>query len=262
MIANKPEDVAWKARAIFAARDKLVDRVCSGLEGMQMTPSLASTFADTVEHTLSWFDVGKGVRSTALLHSGEMMTVKRWRDLCWQIAANRTKLARGEPLIAFAISTIATWTAFEIIGIAPCDIGDKGTGIELEFRALTGISAGYSIKNKVSEPFAAKIASVIGFNYKEPYDGNALRLFGLTLLGCVVENRIERCHAVDQIKTANRRIIRMRRRDVPNNAANPPTTDNNGLPLTRTPKLFGCPRGFLHECWECTVKRQDCDAGY
>ena len=255
------DDSAWRIDTILRRRDEIVCAV-SGFFGRTMDPELADGAATEIEALLGWFGTKYPIRNTLILHTGTEFNKPQWRQLAWQIAANESRLRSGIPLAAFSPTAAAQWVAAEIIGVDPAAKNPMGgVAVQFEFRALTGINAGFSFKELFLPQALFVLSRDVGYNRMNRYDDNPLMFFGFRLAVKLVEGRIERFFCTDKLKSANRAMIRLRRRDVIMPEYDPDFNDD-GTPRTRFPLQYGCPNKFDHNCWECKFTTNQCNAAY
>jgi len=240
-------------RAISKDRDKLL-AYSEDEHGKRLTFSSAETFAYDGANLLGsgWIGTKQAIRDTVARYVGEVLGRRQWRQLCWQIAANRERLLRGLPLTPFEPTLDENEVPMDIIGLRSDTSGIPIGAVEFEFRALSGVSAGFSMRQIMYEAGLIRFAHRLGFGRRkidQAFDGVALRLFGLYFLGYLREAQVQRYAVTGEFWQFNRKVIRMRSRD---------TLDVFGQPK----KNVGCPRGLTNQCWECHLKREHCPAGY
>lgn len=255
------DDSAWKVDAILERRDRIVDAVAD-FHGRTMDPELADGAATEIEALLGWFGTKYPIRNTLILHTGTEFNRPQWRQLAWQIAANKERLRAGIPLAAFSPTAAAQWVAAEIIGVDCAVKSPAGKdAVQFEFRAMTGINAGFSFKELFLPQALFVLSRDVGYNRRNRYDDNPLMFFGFRLAVKLVDGRIERFFCTNKLKASNRAMIRLRRRDVIMPEYDPDFNDD-GTERTRFPIQYGCPEKFEHNCWECEFTTRRCIAAY
>lgn len=250
----------WKVKTILERRDGIVS-VVAPFTDVKMNPEVADGSATEIESYLGWFGTKYPIRNTLLLHTDDVFTASKWRQLAWQIAANEQRLRQGIPLTPFSPNGVTQWVVSEIVGISPSSLANGAEATEIEFLVLTGVNAGFRFKEKLTEPALHSMSRDIGYNRKNKYDGQAINLFGFKLAVKIADGRIERFFCPDKIKAENRLKIRLRRRDVVMEEYDP-DFNNDGTPRTRFPLQYGCPYKFEHPCWECDKTTSQCPASY
>ena len=243
---------------IYQDRDQILELIEQWI-GEAVTASTARYISYQIQSGMGWPNSQKAIEATIMRYAGVTLPYVTWRQLAWQFASNVDDLQHDRPLLPFSVAHRAEWVAMDIIGIS-----DKSTGsqelYEFEFRALSGLSAGFTITQKMSPQALFYMARHLGFSHRTTeFDGNPLMLFGLYFVGFIDDLRIERFACPDRFIKLNRKITRMRRRDVVNDELG---LDNYGNPKRRAGPRYGCPDGFEHPCWECEIKRSGCKAGY
>jgi hypothetical protein len=250
----------WETNKLLQRRDLIVDAVAA-FHDQLLTAEIADGIATTIELKLGWLGTKYPIRNTLLLHTGTVFTKAHWRQVAWQIAANKDRLKLGIPLAPFAPAMSVEWVITEIIGVAASRARSGAEAAELEFRVLTGANAGFSFKEHFIPQALYSISRDLGYNRQNKYDGNPLMLFGFRLAAKLAEGRIERIFCPPSIKAENRAKVRLRRRDVIM-----PVFDrrfnNDGTERKHQPLQYGCPRDFDHPCWECQLTTAACIAAY
>jgi hypothetical protein len=254
------KDSDWRVDEILKRRDALIG-VLHPFMGATMDPELADGVATVIESRLGWFGTKYPIRNTLVLHTGTIFHIEQWRQIAWQISANEPRLRHGIPLAAFSPTASAQWIAAEIIGVAESKLSNGKPAVELEFRALTGVNAGFSFKEVLTPMALYVISRDVGYNQRNRYDENPLMFFGMRLAVKLADGRIDRFFCTDKIKSANRKMIRYRRRDVIMPEWDP-CYDENGNATAREPLQYGCPHKFDHNCWECPKTTDFCLAAY
>lgn len=250
----------WRVDKILSRRGAIL-RVVGPFSDVKMTAEIADGAATEIESLLGWFGTKYPIRNTLLLHTDDVFTAAKWKQIAWQIAANESRLRQGIPLAPFSPLGVAQWVVSEIVGVAPTTLNNGEPATELEFQAITGVNAGFTFKEKFTEPALYAMSRDIGYNRANQYDGVPVMLFGFLMAVKIAEGRVERFFCPDKIKSRNREKIRLRRRDVEMPEFDPDFNDD-GSERTRDPLQYGCPRKFEHRCWECDKTTAECPAAY
>lgn len=249
-LSDLPEDFPSlkQTQKIRELRDRIFP-LCRSYIGKVMDLRTSEIFAASAEHLLIWPGTRQAIATTLGQYSGFPISESRWRQLCWQIAANRSLLSSQVPLVPFHEGARPEWVAMEI-----CSIAEETPNFRFGFRAITGQSTGFVMKSLMSIGGTSFMARQLGFTNSFRYPNDPMYLFGLYFIGYIVDMKVDRFVCERSYLRENKEIIKWRRRDF--------NLDQKGNPRRQPLTTIGCPQGHQHDCWDCHLKHAQCKAGY
>jgi len=237
-------------------RDLLMDNVAFNYFDKFLNMSDIQAFAADAEYALRWVRGDRAIQATVHHHVNKVLTKPEWRQICWQIAANEFYLTNGIPLQPDVSLYGNRWMIVDIIGVdyEP----PSGAYARLEFRALTGMAAGWTMHQDMSEGQIYYLSGQFGYRGRKSqpwynFEGDPAYLLGLYFVALIEDMSINRYACTGQLYEVNRKIIRMRYR-APGETEGE-AFDQWGEPIDKSKRSQGCPKGYSHECVECKHKR-------
>lgn len=212
--------------------------------GEVITETMALRWATLLMGLLQCPDVDV-LTQTLFQYVGRTVDRRFARLLSLQLVGRERELALG-PLVAYDRPVRAEWIALEIRKVTPCIWQDKRgarDGADLSMLVLSGHPAGHILLRKFPESWLNGFAYEVAFNRRLNYDGDIRHFIGMRFLGYLQPQEGQELVFVEwwvpeKLRKYNREIAKLRSRF---------DTDD-----------VECPREFEHPCFDCPVKRADC----
>jgi len=180
--------------------------------------------------------------------AGQSLTQQEAFRLAWRLAGNLSTLKEGRPVPPWSSQRADEWVPLQVLRVRKMRNSKDRIGFDATLCVLAGTPCPMKVNAFWSQRASRMVASQVGFS--RPYHDYPFRraseLVGLRLLGKIEAARSSTRPEFHEIGCPQSMINWNR---------------TNILKLRKRVNGTKCPRGFIHQCWQCAYGYDQCDAG-